>query len=370
MPVILSGRVLQGLGEGLIIALAYTLVQELFPKPLVARVMALISLVWSGSAVVGPLLSGLILEAFGWRYVFASALIPALAFAALIPLAIPKSLGDRTGGLLPFGRMATLGIGITLIGLTAQGFQASGIATLMSAALVLFAFVIFYDRRQKTRLFPLAAFGWTRAVGLGYWMILFMPLASAAFHVFVPLMMQHLHGFSPMGAGYFATLTTFSWSAAALLVSRIQDQTLVRKIIRQGPINLTLGCILIWVGFSQGTLIAIALGLMLSGSGFGLSWAFLVQALARHADPAEKDQTTGLIPVIQSCGYAIGAAVAGLFANLSGLSDPVTAQALARAAQVVFAMPVLFSLIALLAGLAFVRSLRRSPTPDARAVFD
>lgn len=364
MPVILAGRVLQGLGEGLIIALAYTLVQELFPKPLVARVMALISLVWSASAVFGPLLSGLILEAFGWRYVFGAALVPAIAFAALIPFAIPQSLGNRSSGLLPFGRMAILGLGITLIGLTAQGYQAGGIAALLTAAFVLFALVISYDRRQNVRLFPRTAFGVSRAVGLGYWMILFMPLASAAFHVFVPLMMQHLHGFSPMGAGYFATLTTFAWTLAALSVSRVQNQALILRIIRQGPINLAIGCILVWVGFSYDALIPIALGLMFSGSGFGLSWAFMVQALARHAEPAEKDQTTGLIPVIQSSGYAIGAAVAGLLANLSGLSDPVTMPALARAADAVFALPILFSLIALLAGLAFVRSLHRSTTPE------
>jgi MFS family permease len=365
---ILFGRTIQGLGEGLIIAISFTLVQELFPKALVARVMALKSIVWSGSAVLGPLGAGLILEYLGWRYVFAAVLVPAAVFTLLIVPAVPRRIGTNAGGLPPFGRMAALGLGILLIGLTAQGFGIAGILGLTSLALFLFVTVVRYDRRQTVRLFPLAAFGFSTPVGLGYWMILFMPLASAAFHVFIPLMMQHLHGLSPTAAGYFATLTTFSWTAAALLVSRIQNQVLVLQIIRQGPLNLAMGCLLAWTGFVQELVPLIALGLVLSGSGFGLAWAFMVQALAHHAASEEKDQTTGLIPVIQSCGYAIGAAVAGLSANLSGLGDPVTAPALARAAEFVFLPPLIFAALAVLAGLAFVRSLRRGPKIAAKEV--
>ena len=47
MPVFLVGRALQGIGEGVISALCYALIPELFPSALIARVFGVEAMVWA-----------------------------------------------------------------------------------------------------------------------------------------------------------------------------------------------------------------------------------------------------------------------------------------------------------------------------------
>ena len=47
---------------------------------------------------------------------------------------------------------------------------------------------------------------------------------------------------------------------------------------------------------------------MLIGTGFGVSWAFLSQAVMEAARPGERDAASALLPTLQSGGYAGGSA--------------------------------------------------------------
>jgi len=70
MAVFLFGRLLQGLGGGLLTALAYTTISRAFPASLHTRAIALLSGVWGVAALSGPLVGG-ILAGWGlWRWAF------------------------------------------------------------------------------------------------------------------------------------------------------------------------------------------------------------------------------------------------------------------------------------------------------------
>src|SRR5690606_24190834 len=91
MAVMLCGRVLQGLGGGLLLALPYALVRSVFPPPLWPRVMALFSGMWGVATVLGPLLGGLHAGAGLWRLAFWMVVLGAAAFAAGAGLALPRA---------------------------------------------------------------------------------------------------------------------------------------------------------------------------------------------------------------------------------------------------------------------------------------
>ena len=65
MTEILLGRALQGVGEGIISALCYALIPELFPSRLIAKVFGAEAVVWALAAFGGPLLAGLVTDAGG-----------------------------------------------------------------------------------------------------------------------------------------------------------------------------------------------------------------------------------------------------------------------------------------------------------------
>ncbi len=59
--------------------------------------------------------------------------------------------------------------------------------------------------------------------------------------------------------------------------------------------------------------------LLAIGASFGIGWAFLSIAVMNAAEPEDRDRAAGLVPTVQSAGYAIGAALTGLAAALAGL---------------------------------------------------
>src|SRR6201984_208630 len=68
--VIIAGRFVQGLGGGLLSALAYVLVRSLFAEPLWPRVLGLLASVWSVTVLVGPLIGGIFAGYGYWRGAF------------------------------------------------------------------------------------------------------------------------------------------------------------------------------------------------------------------------------------------------------------------------------------------------------------
>src|SRR6266403_3415334 len=67
---VIAGRFVQGLGGGLLSALAYVLVRNVFPEALWPRAFGLFAGVWSVSVLAGPLIGGLFASYGHWRSAF------------------------------------------------------------------------------------------------------------------------------------------------------------------------------------------------------------------------------------------------------------------------------------------------------------
>ena len=79
MPVVLVGRLLQGLGGGGLVALVYISQDRFFPNRFVPKIVACISTVWMISAFLGPMIGGAFATWGEWRYAYW-----AFAFQALL----------------------------------------------------------------------------------------------------------------------------------------------------------------------------------------------------------------------------------------------------------------------------------------------
>src|SRR5690606_25704055 len=90
MPELLFGRALQGLGEGIVAAICYALIPELFPSLLVPKVFGAEAVVWALAAFLGPVLSGFLTEAISWRAAFLVNLPFGAIFITLVLLVVPR----------------------------------------------------------------------------------------------------------------------------------------------------------------------------------------------------------------------------------------------------------------------------------------
>lgn len=70
MAVLVLGRVLQGLGAGVVPAVAYVCVARGLPQVLHPRMFAVMSTAWIVPSLVSPLLASTVATTFGWRWVF------------------------------------------------------------------------------------------------------------------------------------------------------------------------------------------------------------------------------------------------------------------------------------------------------------
>ena len=67
---LIASRVLQGLGGGGLIALAFTVIADSIPARIVGKYQGYISIVYAVSSIAGPLLGGFFAEHFNWRWIF------------------------------------------------------------------------------------------------------------------------------------------------------------------------------------------------------------------------------------------------------------------------------------------------------------
>ena len=145
----LAGRLMQGIGTGLILPVMFAVVLEVFPPSKVGSAMGLMSLIIMFAPAIGPSLAGVIVGFFSWRvlfFLFAIVLVVALAFGAkylVSPYELTQPPVDAAScvfSCLGFGGIV-LGFGLSsLLGWTSP--------VVLGALLVGVVSLVVYARRQ------------------------------------------------------------------------------------------------------------------------------------------------------------------------------------------------------------------------------
>lgn len=354
MPVLIAGRALQGFGEGVVAAICYALIPVLFPEKLVQKVFGLEAAIWAVAAFSGPMLAGFLTELFTWRTAFAFNIAVGLVFLALVFPSVPPGGATESAPPLPVWRLVLAGGGILLVSAAATAGTSVALALVAASLLLLFA-AFRRDRRSVNAILPATAFRWNDIVGAGLWVILLMPLAQSAGQVFIVYGFQFLWGYGPTMAGALAASPALVWSAAAILVAMIPSQAGRLRGIAAGPVILAFGMGLAAIGVATDALASIIAGLLLMGFGMGVNWGPLCQLLMSRAPDGERDRTSALLPTLQTAGYAMGAAVFGLVANLAGFGDTADIEGARTGMAAAYAGATLVAMAAAVFGFRTVR---------------
>lgn len=93
--VVLIGRMIQGIGTGLILPLMFAVVMQIFPPQKIGAVMGVCALVIMFAPAIGPTLTGLILAKLSWQWIF-RLFVPFLLIALIFALTSLENVGDLT----------------------------------------------------------------------------------------------------------------------------------------------------------------------------------------------------------------------------------------------------------------------------------
>lgn len=94
MQVLLVGRMLQGLGGGVLLSAPYVLMRSVLPEPLWPRALALLSGMWGIATLLGPAVGGIFAQYATWRLAFWS-LVVLIALAAAAAVVVLKPAAPR-----------------------------------------------------------------------------------------------------------------------------------------------------------------------------------------------------------------------------------------------------------------------------------
>lgn len=320
MEMLILGRALQGFGGGCIFSSAYVAVGRGFPAAAKPRMLALMSTGWVVPGLIGPAISGLMAEAFGWRSVFL-VLTPMALLAAL--LALPSLRQVPRGTPHPQAKQRVLlsialsvGAGLMLGSASAPGAMFAGAMIVAGALLAV---------PSLRKLLPVgtlrAAPGLPAAIAT-------MGLINLAFFgvdAFVPLALVDVRGASIGFAGLALTAGTIAWSSGSWLQARV-SMRVSRRTMEWIGLTLISAAIVITASvlLPQVPIFLGPVGWGIAGLGMGFAYITLNLTMLELAEPGQEGNASSSMQLASVLGSGVGTGIGGaLIAVVHAQGNPV-----------------------------------------------
>src|SRR4051794_7049464 len=307
-------RVLQGLGGGMIMPVGMSLLTQTAGPARVGRVMAVIGVPTLLGPILGPVIGGLIVDSFSWRWIF-YVNIP----IALVALGLAARLLHADHGRADAGRLDWLGLSLLSPGLAAIVFGLSEIEThggigatiawgpIVAGVVLVTLFVVHAWRARRplidVRLFRITAF--SAAVATTFL------LAAALFGamIILPLYYQVARGESALTAGLLMAPQGVGAALAMPIAGRLTDRVGGGRVALVGIVVVTLGTIPFTFLTATTSYVVLALLLVVRGIGMGGTMMPAMAAAFASLERPQIPRATSALNAIQRMGGSIGTAL-------------------------------------------------------------
>lgn len=311
-------RGLQGLGGGMLMPIAFTVVGDLYPGEQRAKMQGLFGAVWGLASIIGPKLGGWLTHYISWRWVFFINLPVGLVAALLIGLYYRESRGERRPIDYLGSVTVTAGVILLLLALVQGGeawawdsWQSLG---LFAGAAVLLGTFLWWERRAPEPVLDLTlSRNRTFAVmsGLGF----LMGAGMFGSIIFVPWFIQGVVGVNPNQAGNVLTPMMLTLVVFSALAGRLALRLAYRW-------QMTLGFAVVALGFwvmthwsPATTLLQATLATMVMGAGLGLMSPVMPLAVQNAFPARRRGQVTSAITFFRQIGATVGVTLFGVVFN-------------------------------------------------------
>jgi EmrB/QacA subfamily drug resistance transporter len=314
---LIACRAVQGLGAGGLAALSQVLMADIISPRERGRYMGLFGAVMAVSTVGGPLLGGVITDAWGWRWNFFVALPFAVAALIIVQrtLRIPRRAKKKTsidyvGIVLLAAAVSLLLIWVTLAGDSFDWWSTETI-WMVGGALIATALFIIVELRSKEPLVPLTLFR-NATFTLAVIASISTGIAMFGASVYLSQYMQLARGATPTEAG----LMTIPMIAGLLICSIVVGALITRwgrwkPFLIVGAVFLIAGSTLLSTIHYDTNFALVSLYMFLLGAGVGMTMQNLVLVVQNTARPTEVGVASSGVTFFRSLGGTIGVAVMG-----------------------------------------------------------
>ncbi|PXA70008.1 DHA2 family efflux MFS transporter permease subunit [Cryobacterium arcticum] len=370
---LIIARVVQGLAGGIFVPAVTAVIQLMFPPRFRGKAFAIMGSVIGVSTALGPIVGGLIIEAFGtengWRLVFWVNLpigVVALIAAAVL---LPSGTGAASqAGTPAASRIDLIGLLLLSAGLVAllvpliegqdQGWPLWTYLVLGAGVLLIVAFggwEVAVAKRGDSPLVPPHLFTHPAFSG-GVVLALVYFAAFTSIFFTISILWQAGLGHTALESG----LVSIPFAIGSIIASSQSNrltQRLGRTVLVAGVALVTLGLVWIWLVLlltapADLTNWILLPPLFIAGLGSGCFIAPNVAFIVATVDRAEAGAASGVVGVMQRVGSAAGIAVVGsvFFGTLvvAGPGADAVAQGFTDSATLAMAVSAALSVVALL----------------------
>lgn len=322
MPQLVGFRVLQGFGGGMMIATAFAAPADIFPDPKQrVRWMVLLSSTYAMASGIGPVLGGVVTQAFGWRAAFFVIPVTALVAFAMVWRYFPRLQAARS---TVKHRMDWVGaflmavtVGAPLVGIELLSSRDAGVPVPLALAVIVSTVVSGYlllkvERRVSTPIFPLRVLQTKQARYLNIASILCGAIMFILIY-YIPLQFQDVFGFSPIVAGALITPLVAGMPIGSIINGALfPRETNPQRLMLLGSVLLGVGCLLALTFTANSAVWWVLLTMALCGLGLGFLLPNFTLFMQMVADRQDVGVASALVQTARALGSAIGTALVGV----------------------------------------------------------
>ena len=153
---------------------------------------------------------------------------------------------------------------------------------LIAVGIALIGVTFRLDRSAAAGLFPKQALSLSAPIGLGLWILAFHGMTQTSVNLFLPLLLQVVHGVSPVFVNFLSIIISCGWTIGTFTVSGWSGVR-ERVALMSGPVLAFTGLVCLTLVALQPVLALLAASTLLMGLGIGIYNVHLVARIMATA---------------------------------------------------------------------------------------
>jgi EmrB/QacA subfamily drug resistance transporter len=314
-PVMLNvSRAVQGAGGAMMFANSLALIAQEFPANERGTALGIWGATTGFAVAVGPLVGGVLTDAFGWQWIFLVNVPVGVLTVAVTLMRVRDSERDPTARI-DWGGLVTFSAGLfclvfALIRGNDDGWDSTKIVALLVAGALLLAAFAAVERRSDQPLLDLRLFRIPTFTGA---QIVAFSIHASIFSMFlyITLYMQNILGYTPLETGLrFLPVSLLSFVAAPI-AGKLSERYPVRLFLTAGLALIGLGLVEMHGVKPSDDWTTLLPGFILAGIGIGFVNPPLATAAIGVVEPRRSGAASGINSTARQVGTAVGIAALG-----------------------------------------------------------
>ena len=313
---LISFRALQGVGAAFIAANSTAIVTEVFPAEGRGRALGINTMAVYTGLTVGPVLGGILVQAFGWRSIFYVNVPIGILVITLVTLKLrqnpPSALGARFD--LPGAATISVALATSLVVLTLGGIYGWFSALTISLAALSVAMFFLFLRFERTSPFPtldISLFSKNRLFAAANATAFLSYIAVIGVTLTIAIYLETIKGLSPEITGLYLIAQALPMALFSPLSGWLSDRFGSRTLATIGMGCVTVGLFLFSGLNAESSALDVILRLAIVGVGFGFFSSPNTSAVMGSVRQEELGVAAGTLGTMRFMGQSIGLAMLG-----------------------------------------------------------